>query len=257
MVSWLGSILGILMVDLTLSGDNAVVIGAAASGLPRQQRMVALIVGGSGAVVARIILALAATNLLQLPFIGIIGSLILLFIAIRLLMERRTEWRSARDKLPQAVKSLSHQKNPDMEPSQTPLDRSVQKKPTHTKLSISITTILLADVTMSLDNILAIGGLAGGNAQPLVIGLLFSVIFLLVGSALTAQLIARLPWLLDLACLIVAWTAAQIFLGDDSLIPFFMLFPWTSHAIPLLSVVPVLIIDIILCVRYRRHPLRA
>ena len=255
MVSWLSSILGILLVDLTLSGDNAVVIGAAAAGLPHSQRMIAIIVGGIAAIAARIVLALAATNLLQLPFIGAIGSIILLFIAIRLLIERSTEWKSARNKLSQTVKPHSQQKKPHLEPSQTPMDRPVQKKSTRNDLFIAITTILLADVTMSLDNILAIGGLAEGKAQPLIIGLLFSVIFLLVGSAMVAKLISYLPWLLDLACLLVAWTAAQIFLGDDSLNSFFTILPWLSYVMPIIALTLVMFTDILLCVKNRRHPL--
>lgn len=254
MVSWLGSILGILLVDLILSGDNALVIGAAASGLPPQHRIVALTVGGGGAVVARIVLALAATNLLQLPFIGIIGSIILLFISIRLLMERSAERKSAHSALSPLIKPFSHNKKLQTELTDTLIDQPKQKE---RALLMSIATILLADVTMSLDNILAIGGLAGGKVPPLIIGLVFSVIFLLVGSAIVAEFISRLPWLLDLACLIVAWTAAQIFLGDDSLNPFFGRFPWTIYVVPIITIVIVLIIDIFLCIRDHRpslHP---
>jgi len=250
MVSWLGPILGILLVDLVLSGDNAVVIGAAASGLPRQQRKVALTIGGGGAVVARIVLALAATNLLQLPFIGIFGSIILLFIAIRLLMERSAERRSKHSGMSPVIKPPSGKNKPQTELPCIQMDQPVQKE---RALFISIATILLADVTMSLDNVLAIGGLAEGNAQPLIIGLVFSVIFLLVGSALVAEFISRLPVLLDLACLVVAWTAAQIFLGDDSLNPFFGSFPWTSYVIPIIAVITVLIIDMFLRMRDRRR----
>ena len=91
MASWLSSILAIFLVDLVLSGDNAIVIGAAASGLPRDQRMLAILVGGGSAIVLRILFSLAATILLQLRFLGIIGSIILLFIALRLLIERSHE----------------------------------------------------------------------------------------------------------------------------------------------------------------------
>jgi len=77
---------------------------------------------------------------------------------------------------------------------------------------------------MSLDNVLAVAGLAGGNLILLVAGLALSITILLTGSALVAVLIARLPWLLDIACLIVGWTAANIFLGDDKLLPFFSAF---------------------------------
>jgi YjbE family integral membrane protein len=248
-VSCLGPILGILLIDLILSGDNAVVIGAAASGLPRQQRMIALIVGGGGAVVSRIVLALAATLLLQLRFIGIIGGIILLFIALRLLTERSTERRVDHSEFSPIVKPLPNKNKPQTELPHIQLDQPVQKKRPSKSLLTSMITILLADVTMSLDNILAIGGLAGGNIVPLVIGLVFSVIFLLVGSALVAEFISRLPWLLDLACLIVAWTAAQIFLGDDSLNEFFTSFPWIPSSASVIAPIIVLITDILLRIR--------
>jgi YjbE family integral membrane protein len=250
MISWLGSILGILLIDLVLSGDNAVVIGATASRLPSQQRMIVLIVGGGAAVVSRIVLALAATLLLQLRFIGIIGGIILLFIAIRLLVERSMEYRSDRGDLPPIVKSNKQQ--PQTEAPHIQMGRPVQKQRRHKSLFVPIITVLLADVTMSLDNVLAIGGLAAGNVPPLIIGLLFSVTFLLVGSALVAALISRLPWLLDLACLIVAWTAAQIFLGDDLLNDLFTPYPWITSVISTVALVIVLIVDILLRIRDRQ-----
>ncbi len=248
-VSCLGPILGILLIDLVLSGDNAVVIGAAASGLPRQQRMIALIVGGGGAVVLRIILALAATLLLQLRFIGIIGGIILFCIALRLLTERSAEQRVDHSEWFPIAKPRPNENKPHTESPHSQLAQPVQKRRPHKSLLTSMITILLADVTMSLDNILAIGGLAGGNVVPLIIGLVFSVIFLLVGSALVAASISHLPWLLDLACLIVAWTAAQIFLGDDSLNDFFIRFPWVSSSIPVITSIIVLITDISLRIR--------
>jgi predicted tellurium resistance membrane protein TerC len=76
-------------------------------------------------------------------------------------------------------------------------------------------TILLADVTMSLDNILAVAALAREEIPLLIIGLLLSVFILLVGSALVAELIQRLPWLMDVAALVLGWTAAHMILSDD------------------------------------------
>ncbi len=90
MLDWLGPILGIVLVDLILSGDNAVVIGAAAAALPARHRLVAIGVGGGGAIVLRIFFALAATVLLQLPYLDIVGGILLLVIAIRLLTDRNT-----------------------------------------------------------------------------------------------------------------------------------------------------------------------
>jgi YjbE family integral membrane protein len=254
MLVWLSSIVGIVLVDLVLSGDNAVVIGAAASRLPRKQRRLAILIGGCGAVLLRIVFALMATLLLQLDFIGIFGSIILLFIAFRLLWERsKAGGLSPNESLPPAKGEVS------TEGEQQQLTSSVvlrQEKHASRDLLASITTILVADVTMSLDNVLAIGGLAAGDTGILVIGLLVSIIFLLLGSVLVAEWIGRLPWLLDVACLIVAWSASQIFLGDDSLKDFFDHFSWTSIVAPVMACVFILIADIYLRVRdHRLSPL--
>jgi YjbE family integral membrane protein len=255
-ISWLGPILGIFLIDLILSGDNAIVIGVTASQLPRHQRMVAIIIGGGAAIVLRIVFALAATLLLQLRFIGIVGGITLLFIAIRLLVERSTERRLESGKASPIVESPSNKKKLQTKPLHAKKDGSVKKRHDRNNLLVSIITILLADVTMSLDNILAIGGLAAGNLLPLIIGLLFSIIFLLLGSALVAELCSRLPLLLDLACLILAWTAAQVLLGDDVLNELLLQMPWMSFGAPIFALIVVLVIDVFLQMRDRRRSLR-
>ena len=88
MIEILGAVGSIILIDLVLSGDNALVIGAAAAGLPRRQRWYAIALGGSGAIVLRITFAVIATLLLRLPLLQAIGGLLLLMIAIRLLMDR-------------------------------------------------------------------------------------------------------------------------------------------------------------------------
>jgi YjbE family integral membrane protein len=254
-LSWLSSILGIFLIDLVLSGDNAIVIGVTASQLPPHQRRAAILIGGGGAIVLRIVFALAATFLLQLRLIGIIGSVVLLFIAIRLLTERSAEQRSNRNESLPSVKPFSDKTKTQTEPPDTEMDRPAQKHRAHNSLSVSIITILLADVTMSLDNVLAIGGLAGGNVPTLMIGLVLSVTFLLIGSALVAALSARFPLLLDLACLIVAWTAAQIFLDDDVLHDLLQSFSWIYPATYAVALTIVLVIDILLRIRDHQHSL--
>ena len=99
---------------------------------------------------------------------------------------------------------------------------------------------------MSLDNILAIGAIANGELVPLTIGLMVSIAFILLGSALIAELIERLPLLLDLACLILAWTAATMFLSDTKLGPILAHFPWTQIVLPVVTVGITLIIDLYL-----------
>src|SRR5690242_9170362 len=91
MPSWLGPLIGVILVDLVLSGDNALVIGAAASKLSGKKRWTALIVGGGGAIAARIACTFFATRLLHGPLVKVCGGILLMIIAVRLLMDRHVE----------------------------------------------------------------------------------------------------------------------------------------------------------------------
>jgi YjbE family integral membrane protein len=238
MLDWLGPILGIVLVDLILSGDNAVVIGAAAAALPARQRLIAIGVGGGGAIVLRIFFALAATILLQLPYLGIIGGIILLVIAIRLLTDRNTIVDHSKQKTASAGEQCS-----------TDTKNAILKSDSKGPL-MSIFTILIADVMMSLDNVLAMAGLANGNLILLSAGLALSITILLVGSALVAVLIGRFPWLLDIACLVVGWTAVNIILGDGRLQTFLLRFPWMN----LVAYAAVTIIILVADVYFQKCP---
>lgn len=177
---------GIALVDIVLSGDNALVIGAAASKLPRAQRYLAVFWGGLGAVVLRIALAVAATEMLRVPLLQAAGGVILLAIAIRLL-------------LPESDSAIA------------------QARPN--RFLSAMLTIIIADATMSLDNVLAVGALANGNIPILVGGLAVSITLLFVASAIVARLMEKLPWLLELASLVLAWTAANLLLADPRIGP--------------------------------------
>jgi YjbE family integral membrane protein len=176
---------GILLIDLVLSGDNALVIGATASRLPRALRMLAIILGGVGAIVFRLILASVATTLLQVALLRALGGAVLLFIAIRLLVGVD--------------------------------DDQAGRFQAHDHLLPAILTILLADATMSLDNVLAVGALAHGDIWLLAAGLVISMALLFIASALIAQIVERFTWLIDVAAVVLAWTAAGLFL-DDALV---------------------------------------
>jgi YjbE family integral membrane protein len=205
---------GILLIDLVLSGDNALVIGATASRLPRSRRMLAIVLGGIGAVLFRLILASVATTLLQISLLRAIGGVILLFIAIRLLVGENDDQRD--------------------------------RFQAHERLLPAVLTILFADATMSLDNVLAVGALAHGDIWLLVAGLILSMALLFVASALIAQIVERFTWLIDLAAVVLAWTAAGLFL-DDSLVKsqFPALEPWGLF-VRLCAIAFVLVIDLIL-----------
>jgi YjbE family integral membrane protein len=178
---------GIVLIDLVLSGDNALVIGAAASRLPRGQRLIAIIWGGVLAVVFRMLLAIVATELLFIPYLRTVGGVILLVIAIRLLIPEN--------------------------PAQGPRRASASLVP-------AILTILAADATMSLDNVLAVGALAHRHIELLVAGLLLSMLLLFVASALIARIIERVPLLMDVAAVVLAWTAASLVVEDTPVVDF-------------------------------------
>lgn len=216
--------LGIILVDLALSGDNALVIGAVAARLPRTQQRVAIVWGGFGALVARFVLAAGATELLQLPYLRSIGGLAILVIAIRLLLPEGGETRFGRR--------------------------------AHERLLPAIATITIADLVMSLDNVLAVGALAAGNILLLAGGLSISIALLFVASSLVALVISRLTWLMDVAALILGWTAGELIIGD----PFIMrLFPLTGaeQLLVLLACVEVVIAGDLVIRARRRRAMRA
>src|SRR5262249_7825786 len=145
MLEVLGAIGGIVLVDLALSGDNALVIGSVAAGLPAPLRRWAILLGGAGAIVLRILFAIAATLLLRIPLLEALGGLVLLWIAAHLLADRKT--------------SQAHEVGAVQA-------REAAVEP---RFLAALLTILGADATMSLDNVLAVGALARGNL-PLLVG---------------------------------------------------------------------------------------
>ena len=237
MLELLGALGGVMLVDIALSGDNALVIGAAAAGLPARQRSRAILLGGAGAIVLRIIFTIAVTLLLRLPLLQALGGVALLYIAARLLMERSGRHASADEHATPA--------------SQGKAARSATGDASG--FTRALLTILVADVTMSLDNVLAIGALAGGDLPVLIVGLVGSIAVVLAGSALLANLIQRLPWLLDVAALVLGWTAAGMALHDLRFGPILhAALPYAEVIVPALGVSIVLAIDVALRLRARR-----
>jgi YjbE family integral membrane protein len=178
------SLFQIVLFDLVLSGDNAVVIGMAARNLSEHNRRRAIIIGGGGAIGLRIGFTLIASFLLDVPALQVIGGILLLWIAFKLLR-------------PQA-----HAENVSEAGS----------------LGEAIRTIILADVVMSLDNILAISGAAHGheNSQVLVIiGLALSIPLLLVGSDVVSRLLGRVPILVFAGAILLVWAAIRMIAHDD------------------------------------------
>lgn len=172
----------ITLINLILSGDNAVVIALASRNLPRDQRKKAVFWGSMGAVVLRIILTLIATFLLTIPYLQFIGGLALLYIAVNLIADKKEVNCKGAVCLTEAIK-----------------------------------VILVADVIMSLDNVLAIAGVAAGNIMVLGLGLAMSIPLVVFGSQLILSLMDRFPIIIYLGASVLGWTAAKMIVADDFL----------------------------------------
>ncbi|KGE18138.1 TerC family protein [Paenibacillus wynnii] len=170
----------ILMVNLVLSGDNAMVIALASKNLPEKHRKTAVWWGAAGAVILRCVLTFAAVLLLQIPYIQAGGGLLLLWISFKLLLEEEEDLR-------------------------------VDEGGTIWR---AIRTILLADFIMSLDNVLAIAGLAKGNLSLIVIGIALSIPIVVWGSGLIVNWLQRFPVLVFIGAYILAFTSGEMLLQD-------------------------------------------
>jgi len=181
-----GALLEVLLVNLVLSGDNAVVIGLAARGLPDADRRRAILFGGGFAVLLRLILTVPAEELLQVPFLRAGGGVLLTWIAYRLLTE----------------------------------DVDTSEREQASSVSQAIKLIILADATMSLDNIIAVAAVAERSQHDvlvLVVGLAISIPLVLIGGNFVAQLMGRMPTLVWIGGAILAYTAGELIADDVAL----------------------------------------
>lgn len=183
---FLGALLEVVLVNIVLSGDNAVVIALAARNLQPHHRRLAIMWGSAGAIVLRIGLTIVAVQLLQVPFLQFVGALLLVWIAVKLLIE-------------------------DDDPDQMQA---------HTSLFGAVRTILIADVVMSLDNTLAIAGVAHGDAMLLIIGLVLSIPLIVMGSTLIMKVMERFPLVVYLGAGLIAWTAGDMIDSDAAVRPY-------------------------------------
>jgi YjbE family integral membrane protein len=180
-VEALYSVLAIIIINLVLSGDNAVVIGMAAHRLPPGDRRTAIAVGGGAAIVLRVILTVAAGRLLQISGLRVIGGLLLIWIAFKLLKE---EEESA-----EGVKAAGSMRE-------------------------AVTTILVADLVMSTDNVLGVAAAANNDTSLLVFGLVVSMVIILWMGAVVANLINKFIWLSYAGAAVIAWTGTMMIFDD-------------------------------------------
>ncbi|ADJ23199.1 MAG: TerC family protein [Hyphomicrobium denitrificans] len=186
----------ILMIDLTLAGDNAIVVGMAASRVQPSMRAKVIFWGIAGAVVLRIIFSSIAQQMLQVIGLTLAGGILLLFVA----------WKMYK----QIVESDAHSID-EVEKSLA----STEAHPNETSFWAALWTIILADLSMSLDNVLAVAGAAGESTLVLVIGLAIAILLMAVASTYIAKLLARYPWIAWFGLLIILYVALDMIYRDS------------------------------------------
>ena len=175
----------IIGVNIVLSGDNAVVIALAARSLPPPQRKKAVLFGSLAAIVMRIILTIVAAKMLALPWLRIIGSFLLLWIGIKLLVPEN--------------------------------DHDEDGGPVAGSMAAAIRTILIADLVMSLDNVIAVAAAAKGSIALLMIGLGISIPLIIFGSTLILKLMDRFPVIITLGAALLGYVAGEMFISDSAI----------------------------------------
>lgn len=182
-LEFLTALLTIIVIDLVLAGDNAILIGLAARNLPKEQQKKVILWGSLGAIIIRVVATLAVVWLLKIPGLHLVGGLLLVWIAYKLLTD----------------------------------DGSHGDVKAGDNFWAAIRTVIIADALMGLDNVLAIAGASHGNMTLVVIGLLISVPVVMWGSTMIIKWIERYPVIVTIGSAILAWTAAKMIVGEGFL----------------------------------------
>jgi YjbE family integral membrane protein len=209
-VELLSALFGIIWVDLVLAGDNAVVVGMAAAGLPKEQRTKVIVIGIAAATLLRVTFAFFTTQLMD--FIGLIiaGGILLLWVSWKL-------WRELREQAHEdkAVEDLEAEfrGTPGLQPALASAPDNGAHQKTFTQAVIQI---VLADVSMSLDNVIAVGSIAHSHPTwVLVVGLVLSVAFMGVAATLIAGLLKKYRWIAYIGLAIILYVAGHmIYVGS-------------------------------------------
>ncbi|PLR79530.1 hypothetical protein CVD25_21765 [Bacillus canaveralius] len=186
-MEFLSSLLAIIVIDLVLAGDNAILIGLAARNLPKGQQKKVILWGSVGAILIRIVATLTVVWILKIPGLHLVGGLLLVIIAYKLLAEEN--------------------------------DHSDVKAGEN--FWSAIRTVIIADALMGLDNVLAVAGASHGNIALVILGLLISVPIVMWGSTLMLKWIDRFPIIITIGSAILAWTASKMIINEPFLHDYF------------------------------------
>ena len=201
------SALEIVVINILLSGDNAVVIALACRTLPRKERRWGVVWGAAGAVVLRIILTFFALELLAFPYLNLIGGALLIWIGIRLIVEEEDESHE--------VKAAE-------------------------RMMVAIRTIIIADLVMSLDNVIGVAGAARGSVALIVFGLVVSIPLVIVGARIIMNLIDRFPILIVAGGGLLGYVAGEMMVADTAVAPWIAeRAAWLHWAAPAAGIVAV------------------
>jgi YjbE family integral membrane protein len=173
----------IVLINIVLSGDNAVVIALACRSLPPHQQKKAIVFGSVGAIVLRVVLTFFAVMLLDLPYLKLIGAAALLWIGVGLLKS----------------------------------DDGDENLEGHSNLAAAIKTIVVADLVMSLDNVIGVAAAAKGNVVLLVVGLVISIPLIIFGSAILLRIMGRFPIIITLGAGLLGWVAGEMAMSDPAI----------------------------------------
>jgi len=196
----------VIMIDLVLAGDNAIVIGLAAAGLPAEQRARAILIGIAAATVLRIGFAAATTQLLQLVGLLLAGGLLLLWVCWKM-------WREIRAQ--HAVTETEEAFDIDVNPDGTAAIRGPRKT-----LAQATWQIIIADVSMSLDNVLAVAGAAREHPYVLVFGLVLSIALMGIAASFIARLLQNHRWIAYVGLAVILYVAVEmIYRGTTEVLP--------------------------------------
>jgi YjbE family integral membrane protein len=211
----------IILINIVLSGDNAVVIALACRSLPPAQQKRAIVFGSVGAIVLRLVLTFFAVYLLTLPYLKLVGAALLLWIGVGLLKG----------------------------------DDGEEKLEGHSNLAAAIKTIVIADLVMSLDNVIGVAAAAKGNVPLLVFGLVISIPLIIFGSTLILKLMSRFPMIITLGAGLLGWVAGEMAITDPAIAD------WAANQHALHNMAPALgAVSVVLVGKWlssRQHPATA